>query len=72
MPRRPTSGSKASSLARRLTRWALRRGWSPVFRRCRPPEVEFVISTCSPVPVAPPVVERIDRRIDRLPGLAGL
>lgn len=59
--------------ARRLARYALRRLWSPVGSDVMPePEVRHLISYLFGDDGGRAVAERIDRRIDRLPGLAGL
>ncbi len=62
-----------SGAARRIVRWALRRLWRPVgsgiMPRC---ETDFVIEHLYGGPDGAPFVERIDRRIDSLPGLSGL
>lgn len=59
--------------ARRLTRWALRRFWAPVGSDVMPePEVRHLIGFLFGDERGRSIAERIDRRIDRLPGLAGL
>jgi hypothetical protein len=63
----------SSRSARRLTRFALRRFWSPVGSGVMPAEetrhlARYLMSGEDGLAVA----RRIDRRIDRLPGLAGL
>jgi hypothetical protein len=59
--------------ARRLTRLALRRLWSPVGSTVMPhDEVAFVVGYLFAGPDGAAAAARIDRRIDRLPGLAGL
>ena len=59
--------------AQRLTRWALRRLWAPVGSDVMPAtEVRHLISFLFGGSEGRTVAERIDRRIDRLPGLAGL
>jgi len=64
---------EASRRARALTRMALRRFWSPVGAGVMPTgETEFVIRTLFAGSDGHDVARRIDRRIDRLPGLAGL
>jgi len=61
------------SRARRLTRFALRRAWQPVGSDVMPDaEVAFLIGHLFGGPDGRSAVERIDRRIDRLPGLEGL
>jgi hypothetical protein len=62
-----------SRAAQRLTRWALRRFWAPVGSGVMPDEEVTFLSTylfggCE----GRVMVERIDRRVDRLPGLEGL
>jgi hypothetical protein len=62
-----------SSAARRLTRFALRRYWSPVGAGVMPDqEVAFMTQFLFDNPEGRVMVDRIDRRIDRLPGLEGL
>lgn len=63
----------ADPRARRLTRFALRRLWRPVGSDVMPDtEVEHLVSFLFGGGDGRAVAERIDRRIDRLPGLAGL
>ncbi|MGH9054687.1 MAG: ferritin-like domain-containing protein [Acidimicrobiales bacterium] len=63
----------ASRSAQRLTRWALRRFWAPVGNSVMPDaEVRFLSSFLFGGHEGRAVAERIDRRVDRLPGLAGL
>jgi hypothetical protein len=62
-----------SRATQRLTRWALRRFWRPVGHGVRPEAetrhlVEYLFSGDEGMAAA----ERIDRNVDRLPGLAGL
>jgi len=62
-----------SRRARRLTRFALRRFWSPVGSSVMPANdtghmAQYLFGGSDGVAVA----ERIDRRVDRLPGLGGL
>lgn len=62
-----------SAGARRLTRFALARLWGPVGGGVRPrAEVEFVVNYLFGPPDGNAAVERVDRCVDRLPGLAGL
>ncbi len=62
-----------SEAARRIVRWALRRLWRPVGSGIMPrSETDFVIEHLYAGPDAAPFVERIDRRIDSLPGMSGL
>lgn len=62
-----------SRAAQRLTRWALRRFWAPVGSGVVPDtEVAFLGRYLFGDAEGRAVAERIDRRIDRLPGLAGL
>jgi hypothetical protein len=62
-----------SEPARRVVRWALRRLWRPVGSGIMPAaETDFVIRHLYGGPDGRPFVERIDRRIDDLPGQAGL
>jgi rubrerythrin len=63
----------ASAGARRTTRFALRRAWQPVGTGVRPQaEVDFVVRHLFDGDEGEAMAERIDRRVDRLPGLAGL
>ncbi|HEX4244989.1 MAG TPA: hypothetical protein VHY77_05435, partial [Acidimicrobiales bacterium] len=63
----------ASRGAQRLTRWALGRFWAPVGSSLMPEgEVKFLSRFLFGGSDGLPMVERIDRRVDRLPGLAGL
>ena len=72
-PRRPGAGWRQSRARPEVVRWALRHLWRPVGSGImQKAETDFVIATSSAVPTAAPFVERIDRRIERLPGLAGL
>ncbi len=62
-----------SRAAQRLTRWALRRFWAPVGTGVVPDqEVRFLGSYLFGDPEGQAMAERIDRRVDRLPGLGGL
>lgn len=59
--------------AQRLTRWALRRFWAPVGSSIMPDgEVRFLARYLFGTTDGAAMAERIDRRIDRLPGLEGL
>jgi hypothetical protein len=59
--------------ARRVVRWALRRLWRPVGAGVMPAEeVAFMVRTLFGDPPGQDMAARIDRRIDRLPGLADL
>ena len=62
-----------SKAAQRATRWALRRYWRPVGHGVRPEEetrhvINYLFSGADGMAAA----GRIDRNIDRIPGLAGL
>jgi hypothetical protein len=62
-----------SRSARKLTRFALRRAWTPVGSGVMPDhEVAFLIRYLFDDPEGERTVDRLDRRIDRLPDLAGL
>ena len=62
-----------SRAAQRITRWALRRFWAPVGSGVMPePEVRFLSDYLFSGEEGRAMAERIDRRIDRLPGLDGL
>ena len=64
---------EASPAARRLTRWALRRWWAPVGSGVMPAEeVRFLARYLFDGPEGALAAARIDRHVDRLPGLAGL
>lgn len=59
--------------ARRVTRWALRRLWAPVGSGVMPAEeVRFLVGYLFDGEEGAAVARRIDRRVDALPGLAGL
>ena len=59
--------------AQRLTRFALRRLWQPVGANVMPEaELRFLVRHLFGGPDGDATVRRIDRRIDRLPGLEGL
>jgi len=63
----------ASRAARRLVRWSLAHLWRPVGSGVMPQvETDFVIRHLYGGPDGARYVERIDRRIDALPGLEGL
>ncbi len=63
----------ASPRARRLTRFALRRFWSPVGSGVMPPsETQHLAQYLMNGDDGLAAARRIDRRVDRLPGLAGL
>ena len=62
-----------SRAARRLARFTLRRLWAPVGSGVMPAaEVAFVSRYLVAGPEGAAVAARVDRRIDRLPGLVGL
>lgn len=59
--------------AQRITRLALKRFWGPVGSTVMPPgEVNFLIDHLFDGAEGRAMAARIDRRVDRLPGLAGL
>lgn len=63
----------ASRRAQRLTRFALNRLWSPVGSGVMPEaETAHLATYLMSGPDGLAAVQRIDRRVDRLPGLAGL
>jgi hypothetical protein len=63
----------ASPAARRLTRWALRRWWAPVGSGVMPAsDVRFLAGYLFGGTDGAAAAARIDRRVDQLPGLAGL
>jgi hypothetical protein len=63
----------ASPAAQRVVRWALRRLWRPVGSGIMPrAETAFVVRHLYGGAGGRPFVERIDRRIDGLPGQSGL
>lgn len=63
----------ASARARRLTRFALRRFWAPVGSGVMPAaETRFLLGYLMSGPAGRAEVDQIDRKIDNLPGLAGL
>jgi hypothetical protein len=62
-----------SAAVRHVTRFALRRYWSPVGTGVRPhEEVSFLVRHLFGDEDGAAVAARIDRNIDRLPGLEGL
>jgi hypothetical protein len=62
-----------SRSARKLTRFALRTAWTPVGAGVMPDdEVAFLIRYLFDDPDGEQAADRLDRRIDRLPDLAGL
>jgi len=62
-----------SAPARRLTRAALRWLWSPVGSKVMPPgETDFLVRYLFSDLQGIKAIRRIDRRIDRLPGLGGM
>jgi hypothetical protein len=62
-----------SRKAQRLTRWALRRFWKPVGHGVRPDEeTEWMVRYLFEGEQGRVAAERIDRNVDRLPGLEGL
>jgi rubrerythrin len=64
---------EASPAAQRLTRFALQRVWGPVGSGVMPRrEVAHMVEHLFADPDGRAIAARIDRRIDRLPGLAGL
>ncbi len=64
---------EASPRARKLTRWALQHRWSPVGSGVMPePEVRHLVDFLFGGEDGATFADRIDRRIDRLPGLDGL
>lgn len=64
---------EASTAARRATRWALRHLWSPVGAGVMPAEeVAYLLGYLFGGDDGRAMAARIDRRIDALPGLAGL
>jgi hypothetical protein len=64
---------EASASARRTTRFMVRKLWEPVGAQVMPlPETEHLVGTLFGGADGRVVADRIDRRIDALPGLAGL
>jgi hypothetical protein len=62
-----------SRSAQRVTRWALKRYWQPVGHGVRPEEeTRHVIRYLFDGPEGLAAADRIDRNIDRMPGLGGL
>ena len=63
----------SSQRARRVTRAALKRFWRPVGSDLMPPsEVRFMAAHLFGGPDGGAMCDRIDRRVDRLPGLSDL
>jgi hypothetical protein len=63
----------SSGRAQKLARYALRRFWTPVGAGVMPPEeTDFVIRYLFEGEDGRQTAQRIDRRIDRFPGLTGL
>jgi hypothetical protein len=68
-----TSRLAESRTARRLTRTALRRWWAPVGSGVMPTdEIRFLVGHLFSDETGRATARRIDRNVDRLPGLAGL
>jgi hypothetical protein len=68
-----TSRLANSRAAQRMTRWALRRFWAPVGTGVVPDrEVDFLRTYLFGDEDGKVMARRIDRRLDRLPGLDGL
>ncbi len=62
-----------SATSQRITRWALRRFWKPVGHGVRPKEeTEFLVRYLFDGEDGLVAADRIDRNVDRLPGLGGL
>jgi hypothetical protein len=62
-----------SRAAQKVTRWALRRFWAPVGTGVVPDqEVDFLRAYLFGDQDGQAMAGRIDRRVDRLPGLEGL
>ncbi len=62
-----------SAKAQKVTRFALKHFWAPVGAGVMPDaECRFLVSHLFGGPEGQVMAERIDRRVDRLPGLAGL
>lgn len=63
----------SSRVAQRITRGTLRVAWSPVGAKVMPrAETDHLVGMLFAGPEGERIAERIDRRIDQLPGLAGL
>src|SRR3712207_3666582 len=63
----------ASARARTATRWLLRARWAPVGSGVMPrEETEFLLTWLMGGPAGLRAAQRIDRNVDRLPGLDGL
>ncbi|MEM1332437.1 MAG: acyl-ACP desaturase [Actinomycetota bacterium] len=59
--------------AQRIVRWALEHKWAPVGSNIMPPgETEHLVTTLFSGPDGRKMADRLDRRIERLPGLGGL
>ena len=68
-----TQRLEASTRAQRVTRWALTRRWAPVGSSIMPPaETDHLISHLFRDGDGAEMAHRIDRRIQRLPGLSDL
>ncbi len=64
---------EGSRAAQRTTRWMIKALWSPVGAGVMPrEETTHLVDTLFSGPEGRKVVQRIDRRVDRLPGLDGL
>ena len=64
---------EGSRAAQRTTRWMIKALWSPVGAGVMPrAETTHLVDTLFSGPEGRKVVERIDRRVDRLPGLDGM
>ncbi|MDQ6839521.1 MAG: ferritin-like domain-containing protein [Actinomycetota bacterium] len=62
-----------SRISQRVTRAALRRYWRPVGHKVRPDaEISFLVDHLFSDPQGMKAADRIDRNVDRLPGLEGL
>ncbi len=73
MPLRPAAAWPTSGGAQRLTRLALRRLWAPVGSGVMPAdEIRFLVGHLFADDTGLATAQRIDRHIDRLPGLEGL
>jgi hypothetical protein len=71
--RQATARLATDRRARWLTRTTLQRWWAPVGSTLMPrPEVAFMARHLFAGPDGRSMTERIDRRVDRLPGQAGL
>jgi len=64
---------EASGRARKITRFALKSFWSPVGSGIEPvPETRFVLNYLMAGPVGEKSIDRLDRKVDTLPGQEGL